>query len=696
MAELTNSYVQGNVVMGIEDESDISLYRNLHLQSLRNLHITIEVLDKEDNTVETIEGFATGGSLAISRTSLIRRTGSVNVVLMDMFKPKKDSLFWMTNKIRLYAGIEDLSTENRVVTNFCLGTFHISEPQVSEANGDSSIAIELMDYMSKWEMEIENKIVFSPDTPLHTAVQYLMNFVGETNTSIEFTDLLIPYTLEFEQGSQVVSILEALRDLYMDWECYYDVSGKFHFKQTMFQKKGGEPTVWSFTDKSQHSLSVAKSYTYRGVKNKVVVIGETNAKTGITPRAESSISTLESPFHENEIGIQQRVIVESTYSNTAQCQARSRYELFKLSNMQETAEITSIPIYFLEAGDIIEIKSDINQGMMDEYMVDDIGIDLSTEGTMTISAHKLYYDDYSVDTKLEEYRRQADVVIQGITNYGWLHLAEQRVEEYYGLRGDGSPLMVRFESDARYGTTAYVTNYASTKLQTLTIDLADFGVAIGENGDLDAGKAEFADRILGHEMVHAIQNNAFGAIKSIYMPEWFKEGSAELLHGADERLKNSIVTNGLIDDVKMNALVLRAVNLMTTKTWEGISDDYSASYLILKYLDKKVVAGKNMKNVMADIKNSTKSGEESIKDSIISNTAFTSFEEFTTGFQGEITHMVKNVFRLNLTGDELDTGSIAGIDHRGTISLTAEKIFDNSFAQKGLLSHGFNVTFDRP
>lgn len=696
MAEVANSYVQGNVVMGIEDVSDIPLYRSLHLQSLRNLHITIEVLDKEDNTVETIEGFSTGGSLSISRTSLVRRTGSISVVLMDMFKPKKDSLFWMTNKIRLYAGIEDLSTERRVITNFCLGTFLISEPQVSKANGESSISIELMDYMSKWEMEIENKIVFSPDTPLHTAVQYLMNFVGETNTSIEFTDLLIPYTMEFEQGSQVVEILEALRDLYMDWECYYDVSGKFHFKQTLFQKKGGEPTVWSFANDAQHSISVTKSYTYKGVKNKVLVVGETNAKTGITPRAESRITTPESPFHEDEIGVQQRVIVESTYTNTAQCQARSRYELFKLSNMQETADITSVPIYFLEAGDIIEVKSDTEQGLMDEYMIDEIGIDLSTEGTMSISAHKLYYDDYSVDTKLEEYRAQADVVIQGITNYGWLSLAEQRIEEYYGLRGDGSPLMIRFESDARYGTTAYVTNYASTKLQTLTIDLADFGVAVGENGDLDAGKAEFADRILGHEMVHAVQNNAFGAIKSIYMPDWFKEGSAELLHGADERLKLSIVTNGLIDDFKLNAIVTRAVEMMNTKAWSGVSDDYSASYLIIKYLDKKIVAGKDMKNIMADIKNSPKSGEESIKDSIISNTAFASFEDFKTGFQGEISHMVKNVFRLNLSGDEADTGSIAGVDHRGTNSLTAEKIFDNSFAQKGLLSHGFNVTFDKP
>lgn len=691
-----NSYIEGNVVMGIDDESNIPIYQSLHLQTLRNLHVTIEILDKDDKTLETIEGMTTGGSLSVSRTSLIRRTGSISMVLNEFLTPKKESLLWMTNKVRLYAGIEDVSTASRVITNFCLGTFVIAEPNISKSNTEQTISVELMDYMSYWEREIENKIVFSPDTPLHTAVQHIMNFVGETKTNIQFTDLKIPYTLEFQQGTQVIAILEQLRDLYMDWECYYDVSGRFHFKQTMFQKRGGEPVLWRFDGESQHAISLSKSYSYKSVKNKVIVIGETSAKTGITPRAESKITNVESPFHEDEIGVQQTIILESNYTNTAQCQSRSRYELFKMSNMQEKIDITSIPIYFIEAGDIIEIPNEEMDGLIEEYLIDEFSIDLSIEGTMSISAHKLYYDDYSIDETLEEYRSQADIVIDGINNQGWLHLAEQRIEQFYGLRGDGSPLMVRFENGTQYGTTAYVTNYLSTKLQTLTVDLADFGLATGENGDLSAGKAEYADRILGHEMVHAVQNNAFGSHKTIYMPNWFKEGSSELLHGGDERLKLSIVTGSQIDDTKLNGIVQRAVNSMQTKSWEGVSDDYSASYLILKFLDKKIVSGKDMKSVMLDIKNSSKSGEESIKDAIISNTSFTSFEEFVQAFSNEIVSMVKTVFTLNIGFDEVDTGSIAGSDHRGQNALSAEKIFDNSFAQEGLASIGFNVSFDRP
>lgn len=690
------TYVEGNIVMGIDDESNIPIYRDLHLQSLRNLHMTIEILDKDNETLETIEGMTTGGSLSISRTSLIRRTGSIEMVLNEFLSPKKESLLWMTNKVRVYAGIEDISTNRRVITNFCLGTFVIAEPKTSVSNENHTVSIELMDYMSMWEQQIENTIVLSPDTPLHTAVQYVMNFVGETNTEIEFTDLKIPYTLEFQQGSQVVEILEQLRDLYMDWECYYDVSGKFHFKRTMFQKRGGEPVAWRFDKDSQHSLSINKSYTYRGVKNKVVVIGQTDAKTGITPKAESKITNVESPFHEDEIGIQQTIIIDSNYSNTSQCQSRSRYELFKLSNMQENVDIDSIPIYFLDAGDIIEIPNKELDGLIEQYLIDDISLELSIDGTMGISAHKLYYDDYSIDEALEEYRSQADIVIDGITNQGWLSLAEQRIEEYYGIRGSGTSLLVRFESDSRYGTTAYVTNYLSTDLQTMTIDLADFGIATGENGDLSSGKAEYADRVLAHEMVHAVQNSAFGSSKTIYMPNWFKEGSSELLHGGDERLKLSIVTGAGIDDTKLNSLVQRAVNTMQTKSWDGISDDYSASYLIMKFLDKKIDAGKDMKNVMLDIKNSLKGGEQSIKDAIISNTLFTTFEEFVQAFNDEIVSMVKNVFNLNIGQDEIDTGSIGGSDHRGQYDLSAEKIFDNSFAQKGLLSIGFNVTFDRP
>lgn len=57
---------------------------------------------------------------------------------------------------------------------------------------------------------------------------------------------------------------------------------------------------------------------------------------------------------------------------------------------------------------------------------------------------------------------------------------------------------------------------------------------------------------------------------------------------------------------------------------------------------------------------------------------------------------VKTKVTLNIGSDEADTGSIGGSDHRGTVPLNAESIFDESKAVAGIISTGFDVTFEKP
>src|SRR5699024_10939435 len=140
-------------------------------------------------------------------------------VYVDELLPNKHSPIWITNKIRVYAGIEDLSSRDsdERATHFCLGTFYISEPDVNISQDGRSISITLEDYMMKWEeQETETVLKLEADTPLHTAVENVMNLHGEWNTRVQFSDLTIPHLLEYPIGTNVTEILEALRDLYMD------------------------------------------------------------------------------------------------------------------------------------------------------------------------------------------------------------------------------------------------------------------------------------------------------------------------------------------------------------------------------------------------------------------------------------------------------------------------------------------------
>lgn len=694
---MANQYIKGDIVMGSKDIPNIANYADLLIQPIRKLYITVEVIDDDNNTIETIQGLSTGGNISVSGSSLIRRTGHLSFVLFDYLLPKKDSLLWMTNKIRVYAGLENLASSDGSLTHFCLGTFYITEPQIEISRTSRSINIELQDMMMRWEQEqLENKIKIEAGTPLHTAVASLMSLYGEFNTNIEFTDLKVPYTLEFNEGESVLEILQKLRDLYMDWECYYDIDGTFVFRKMKIQREGGEPVAWIFDkDKGTDLITIFReSFTYKDVKNRIVVIGSIDERTGITPRAEASITLESSPFHANEIGVKTKVITESSYKTQEQCEARARYELFKSSTFQERIDINTIPIYYLDVNDIIEIRNHVTQEY-ERYIIDSISIGLTIEEEMGLNCHKLYYDHFETNSNIDKYRQMADVVIDGIMNKGWLSIPEQRIKDYYGLEGDGSKLIIRFEYDSPYGTTAYTTGYIGYKTQVLTVDLADFNPSTGDSGyNKGHDKSEYSDRILGHEMVHVVMNNAMGVEKTSILPEWFKEGVAEFIHGADERLKNSIVDNGKLSDSLIDALVSRATDLLNGGRWQSVSDNYSAGYVIIKYLQTKIKsAGKTMRDLMHHIKQSN--SNTPVQDAIVANTNFITYKEFVDDFSANAKRYIKYGMKLNIGSDEVDTGSVAGSDHGGT-DLNAEQIFDNSRAIIGVPATGFKVVFERP
>ncbi|MED3976186.1 hypothetical protein P4639_22570 [Priestia megaterium] len=690
--------LDGTVVMSSKEIPEIANYADLHLSPIRKLHISIEVLDKNNKPIATVQGLSTGGNLSVSGDSLIRRTGDLSFVLFEDLLPREGSILWMTNKIRVYAGLENMSSVEGEITHFCIGTFYITEPSIQIDRSSREISISLQDNMMKWEQEeLENKLVIEADTPLNIAVEELMNAYGEWNTNVEFTDLKVPYKLEFEIGEDVMSILTKLRDLYMDWECYYDVDGTLIFKKSNIQLEGGEPVSWSFDKGSDLLTTFKESFTYKNVKNRVLVIGQMDSK-GITPRAEATIIDEGSQFHSSKIDVRTKVITDSTLTNNMQCSSKARYELFQASTFQEQLDIDTIPIYYLDAGDLIEVRN-LATNELEKYVIDSIGIGLGIEDEMSLGCHKVYYNQFeTIGSSLGDYQKSADLVINGIENLGWLALAEDRVKEYYGLEGDGSPLHVRFIYEQKYGVTAYTTGYFGDKAQSLTIDLADFANSTGENGDNGQTKAEYSDRILGHEMVHAIMNNALTIEKTSGMPDWFKEGSAEFIHGADERLKASIVKEGgtSIDSTLLNGLINRSVELMNGASFKSETDDYSAGYIVLKYLDKNLTQGKTMKDFMYFLKVSNQTGVEAVKEAIVNATPFTSYDAFVASFKNGAYNYIKTGVHLNIGSDEADTGSIGGIDHRGTVALNAEDVFDESKAQKGVSAKGFKVDITRP
>lgn len=158
----------------------------------------------------------------------------------------------------------------------------------------------------------------------------------------------------------------------------------------------------------------------------------------------------------------------------------------------------------------------------------------------------------------------------------WLKNAEEIINTYYGLQGDGAALKI--VADESGSNPAWVTGVDDGTGRLTNLEL-HINLAQMQNLTLPNGGSppQYADRVIAHEMVHALMDRTMDVVS---MPQWFKEGAAEFIHGADERLAADLASVG------GNVATL----VGEIDAWGGTSIDYSASYAAVKYLHSRIIA----------------------------------------------------------------------------------------------------------
>jgi Ca2+-binding RTX toxin-like protein len=185
------------------------------------------------------------------------------------------------------------------------------------------------------------------------------------------------------------------------------------------------------------------------------------------------------------------------------------------------------------------------------------------------------------------------------------------------------------------------------------------------------------DRVIAHEMVHAVMARN---MNNSQLPGWFTEGTAEFIHGADERVKGDASIIGL----ESNFIQL----FKTTAGSPSTSAGYSVSYIAVKLLDKEIRnhGGAGIKEVFDQLKTG-----KTLDQALIAVSAthtglagdWNNLSTFETHFKA--VGFAQYTQLLNL--DDLDTGSIAGSDY-GNASLNASAVISNAISGP---SHNFNL-----
>lgn len=260
--------------------------------------------------------------------------------------------------------------------------------------------------------------------------------------------------------------------------------------------------------------------------------------------------------------------------------------------------------------------------------------------------------------KPAEIAEQQDI-LDGLKS-SWLTQAEQRIQDEYKLSADGIDFSVEFVEDSGNSYVAWVesTLDGGTGIAVsakLTIDLSDY-----DSGDTDY------DRIITHEMAHAVMS-ANMDFRASGMPTWFKEGTAEFISGADERLAGDLSDTTV---TVLHATISGGDESMTT------SDQYSASYAAVRYLHQeiKTAGGTGIDEVMVYLRDNTGASLDSALNAIDAAhgdaLTFDNESDFLSKFKG-----VEGVaFTTGLDLANTDVGAIGGLDADGEEILTAESV----------------------
>ena len=235
----------------------------------------------------------------------------------------------------------------------------------------------------------------------------------------------------------------------------------------------------------------------------------------------------------------------------------------------------------------------------------------------------------------------------------WLVNAETRITSQFGITGDNSNLEIEVHTyDGASGVLAYVSYTVDGATgqgnnQELHIDIDDHIPAVAGT---DGGSSPmYADRVIAHEMVHAVMGRAMNYAS---IPIWFKEGAAEFIHGADERLAGDITASSFTS-------VRDQIGDGSNSAWGSSSKDYSSGYMATRYLHKQLKASGAAPNGVKDLMqwmaaNTSRTFDGAINNFLNGSMSLSDNAGFVSAFKANVTSLGD----ADIDTSNADTGAI--------------------------------------
>lgn len=374
---------------------------------VRNQRIKVDLLNFNFQTVNSLEGKVTDGSISIDATSDIRRTCNITLVVENsenILAP--GGQVWLDKFIKVYVGTDNPRNGNETVWNN-MGLFLINNPESVYNATTNTITFEGLDLMAKLtgrrngQLPAVTTVVPAESKVADVVKQIITQLGGFDKYIIQDAGYEIPYDIKKDMGSTIYDLLVEIRDLYSDWEMFFDVDGVFHWQQ--IPNGINEPVVLDFNQlKQKVIINDVIDVDFENVKNHIIVYGRL-LDNGEQVMATSTDTINSSPYNVDSIGQINYIVDDEKIYNNDLAQQRADYELFLHARMNDSITLEIVPLYWLNDVNVKIAHTNKNVGIEGEYLIKTLEIPLGVGNNMTITAIKVYPKEPEIETIITEY-----------------------------------------------------------------------------------------------------------------------------------------------------------------------------------------------------------------------------------------------------------------------------------------------------
>lgn len=271
-------------------------------QTLRNIHIKLEILDYDYRVLDSIEGNNLSGNVQIDANSDIRRTCDVSFVMTDSsFNVEAGGRIWLDKLIKIYVGVDDIKTGEISWTN--MGMYIINQPTYNYDAATHTLSFNGLDLMARLTGQRNGYIadLAGEDIALAETGQNVREVIIGILAENGFTKYVVdecrldngviqdvPYDMEFNQGSTWYDMLSELRNILPNYQIYFDVDGVFHYEQ--IPSSADDPIMIDMDLWKENVISEQNSVDFENVKNAIEVYGVTHDTEFYSDETVSTVS----------------------------------------------------------------------------------------------------------------------------------------------------------------------------------------------------------------------------------------------------------------------------------------------------------------------------------------------------------------------------------------------------------------------